>query len=169
MSDRPEDPDIPLAPFPTALPSSPFPPLGGETAPYLEAPEPERAPVDPPSDWIEKADAHDLPTAPEPVNPLVALGRFAFPPGEPPDEEGIAARDRRWTSRVIVITAVVLLIFNIASVENWVRQQEPGWVTTTVGRLAEVWSEQTALLGADRPREAVRHAYERARDADWAG
>ena len=170
MNDRPDDPDIPLAPFPTALPPSPFPPLEGETEPYLEAAEPESRPADPPSDWIQTADAHDLPTAlePEPVNPLLALGRFAFPPGEPPDEEGLAARDRRWTSRVIVIAAVFLLIFNIASVQNWTRQQEPGWITTTVGRLAEVWSEQMALLGADRPREAVRDAYERARDAEWS-
>lgn len=176
MNDRPDDPDIPLAPFPTALPPSPFPSLESETAPYLDDPEPSpsqliEAPVtDVPSDWIQSADAHDLPTAPEPqpVNPLLALGRFAFPPGEPPDEEGIAARDRRWTSRVIVIAAAFLLIFNIASVQNWTRQQEPGWITTTVGRLAEVWSEQMALLGADRPRETVRDAYERARDAGWS-
>lgn len=170
MNDRPDDPDHPVGPFPTSLTPSPFPPLESEASPYLEPADPEVAPGDPPSDWIEKADAHDLPIAPEPepVNPLLAFGRFAFPPGEPPDEEGMAARDRRWTSRVIVIAAVVLLVFNIASVENWVRQQEPGWVTTTVGRLAEVWSEQMALLGADRPRETVRDGYERARDADWA-
>jgi hypothetical protein len=174
MTDRPDDPDTPLAPFPTALPPSPFPPLDGETAPYLEPLEAEAARADPPiaeegADWIETADAHDLPTAPEPVpaNPLLALGRFAFPPGEAPDEEGLAARDRRWTSRVIVIATVFLLIFNIASVQNWARQQAPGWATTTVGRLAEVWSEQMALLGADRPREMVRDGYERARVAEW--
>jgi hypothetical protein len=175
MSDRPDDPDIPLAPFPTTLPPSPFPPLEGETTPYLDDPEPspaqpgEAAVADPPSDWIQTANAHDLPTAPEPqpVNPLLALGRFAFPPAEPPDEEGLAARDRRWTSRVIVIAAVFLLIFNITSVQNWVRQQEPGWITTTVDRLAEVWSEQMVLLGADQPREVVRETYETARDTAW--
>jgi hypothetical protein len=175
MTDRPDDPDTPLAPFPTALPQSPFPPLDGEAAPCLEqqeieAPPAERVVAQESGDWIETADAYDLPTAPEPVpaNPLLALGRFAFPPGEPPDEEGLAARDRRWTSRVIVVATVFLLIFNIASVQNWTRQQAPGWVTTTVGRLAEVWSEQMASLGADRPREAVRDGYERAREATWS-
>ena len=174
MTDRPDDPHNPLDPFPRALPASPFPPLDGETAPYLEDPHGEPPTADPgvaeaAADWIETADAHDLPTAPEPspANPLLALGRFAFPPGEPPDDEGLAARDRRWTSRVIVVAGVFLLIFNIASVQNWTRQQAPGWVTTTVGRLAEVWSEQMALLGADRPREAVREGYETARDAEW--
>ena len=171
MTDRPEDPDIPLAPFPTAFPTSPFPPLEGETTePYLDDPIEDvgsNPAGDPPSDWIATADAHDLPTAP--INPLLALGRFAFPPGEPPDDEGMAARDRRWTSRVIVVTTVFLLIFNPASVQNWSRQQAPGWVTTTVHRLADVWSEQIAQLGADQPRQAVRDSYEAARDAEWAG
>lgn len=172
MSDRPDDPEIPLEPFPTAIPASPFPPLEGETEPYLDDPVEDVGPEsagDPPSDWIETADAHDLPTAPEPVNPLLALGRFAFPPGEPPDEEGVAARDRRWTSRIIVVAAVFLLIFNAVSIQNWSRQQAPGWMTTTVRRLADVWAEQIAQLGADQPRQTVRDGYEAARDAEWAG
>ena len=172
MSDRPDDPEIPLAPFPTALPANPFPPLEGEAAePYLDELV-ENAGLDataePSSDWIETADAHDLPTAPEPVNPLLALGRFAFPPGEPPDEEGVAARDRRWTSRVIVVATVFLLIFNAVSIQNWSRQQAPGWMTTTVRRLADVWAEQIAQLGADQPRQAVRDGYQAGRDADWS-
>jgi len=169
MNDRPDDPEIPLAPFPTALPASPFPPLEGEAAePYLDDPV-EEIRQDPPGDWIETADAHDLPTAQEPVNPLLALGRFAFPPGEPPDEEGVAARDRRWTSRIIVLATVFLLIFNAVSIQNWSRQQAPGWVTTTVRRMADVWAEQIAQLGADQPRQTVRDGYEAARDAEWAG
>jgi len=169
MNDHPDDPEIPLAPFPTALPASPFPPLEGEAAePYLDDAV-EEVRQDPPSDWIETADAHDLPTAQEPVNPLLALGRFAFPPGEPPDEEGVAARDRRWTSRIIVLATVFLLIFNAVSIQNWSRQQAPGWVTTTVRRMADVWAEQIAQLGADQPRQTVRDGYEAARDAEWAG
>jgi hypothetical protein len=171
MSDRPDDPETPIGPFPTAIPVSPFPPLAGETAPYLDEPLTEPARADPPSDWIASADAHDLPTAPDPVpavNPLLALGRFAFPPGEPPDEEGVAARDRRWTSRTILIATAFLLIFNAASIQTWSRQQAPGWMTTTVRRLADVWAEQIALVGADRPRESVREGYERARDAEFA-
>ena len=169
MNDHPDDPEIPLAPFPTALPASPFPPLEGEAAePYLDDPV-EEIRQDPPRDWIETADAHDLTTAQEPVNPLLALGRFAFPPGEPPDEEGVAARDRRWTSRIIVLATVFLLIFNAVSIQNWSRQQAPGWVTTTVRRMADVWAEQIAQLGADQPRQTVRDGYETARDAEWAG
>ena len=174
MSDRPDDPEIPLEPFPKAIPANPFPPLEGEAAePYLDDPV-EDVGQDPPvpdsgGDWIETVDAHDLTTAPEPVNPLLALGRFAFPPGEPPDEEGVAARDRRWTSRIIVLATVFLLIFNAVSIQNWSRQQAPGWVTTTVRRMADVWAEQIAQLGADQPRQTVRDGYEAARDAEWAG
>ncbi|CAL1691532.1 hypothetical protein MMB232_01675 [Brevundimonas subvibrioides] len=166
MTQHPDDPETPLAPFPVANTVSPFPPLEGERAePYLDA-----APADPPSDWIETADAHDLPTAPHDaptVNPLIALGRFAFPPGAPPDDEGVAARERRWASRTIVLATAFLLIFNAVSIQNWSRQQAPGWVTTTVRRLADVWAEQIAQLGADQPRQAVRDGYEAGRDADW--
>jgi hypothetical protein len=141
MTDHPEDP--PVDPFP---PASPFPPL------------------DPPSDWIETANAHDLPTQ-DRTHPLVpqrlaALGRFAFPPAPAPDEEGVAARDRRWTSRVIMLVTVFLLIFNAASIQNWSRQQAPGWVTSTVQQLADVWVAQIAQLGADQPRQVVRDAWQ---------
>lgn len=174
MNDRPDDPDIPLAPFPAALPVSPFPPLEGEAGePYLENAAVEAMPVSPAPDRSMTREtsppealllAHPL--LPQPV---LALGRFAFPPGEPPDDEGVAARDRRWASRSLVVAAVFLLVFNAVSIQNWSRQQAPGWMTTTVRRLADVWTEQMALLGADQPREAVREAYERARDARWLG
>ena len=169
MNDRPDDPDIPLAPFPTEIRRSPFPPLDGETAPYLDAPEPAPLETSPSSAEIPGEPASAGPALSDAVsdNPLVTLGRFAFPPAADPDEEGLAARDRRWTSRVIVIAAVFLLIFNIASVKNWARQQAPGWLTTTVSRLAEVWSEQMGLLGADQPREALSDAYRTASEAQW--
>ncbi|MBX9615303.1 MAG: hypothetical protein K2X25_06875 [Caulobacteraceae bacterium] len=172
MSDRPDDPDIPLAPFPAALPVSPFPPLEGETAPYLETPD---GPV--PGEGVSADPVVATAPAPAQAPPaygvlppsVLALGRFAFPPGEPPDDEGVAARDRRWTSRILVVAAVFLLVFNGVSIQNWSSQQAPDWMTTTVRRLADVWTEQMALLGADQPREVVREAYERARDAEWMG
>ena len=148
MSDEPEQP---LDPFPTAYPAaSPFPPLEGE----------------PVTDWVEQADAHDLPTR---ENKLLALGRFAFPPAPPLDDEGVAARDRRWTSRTVFFLAIFMLIFNAASIQNWSRQQAPGWVTSTVQQLSDVWSTQLTQLGADQPRHAVRTTYDNARDARFPG
>ena len=147
MSDEPEQP---LDPFPTAPTISPFPPLDPE----------------PVTDWVEQANPHDLPTR---ENKLIALGRFAFPPAPPLDDEGVAARDRRWTSRTVFFLAVFMLIFNAASIQNWSRQQAPGWVTSTVQQLSDVWSTQLALLGADQPRQAVRNAYDNARAARFPG
>lgn len=146
-----DDPEEPIDPFPSAPTVSPFPPLEGE---------------EPQADWIEAADAHDLPTR---DNALVALGRFAFPPAPPLDDEGVAARDRRWTSRVIVFVAALMLIFNGASVQNWSRRQAPGWVTGTVQQLSDVWSAQLAQLGADRPRQAIRDGWETLRAQRFNG
>ncbi|AQR62294.1 hypothetical protein BZG35_12045 [Brevundimonas sp. LM2] len=172
MTDRPDDPEIPLAPFPFAPAGSPFPP----PRPAPVEPLREQVPADPPGDWIAAADAHDRPITEAPrsqtgaliAQPLIALGRFAFPPGPPTDDEGLSARDRRWASRTIVIATGFLLIFNAVSIQNWSRQQAPGWVTTTVRRLADVWVEQISQLGADQPREAVRDGYEAMRDGGRA-
>ncbi len=158
MSDDPNDPDAPLEPFPAnfsvAPTTSPFPPL--EPA----------APADPPSDWNQGADAHDLPTR---ENRLVALGRFAFPPAEPLDDEGEAARARRWTSQAIAVAVVFLLIFNAGSLQNWSRQQPPGWTQATVEQLSDVWSERLALLGADQPGRGVREAWRAFQDWRFPG
>lgn len=183
---RPPEETGPPDPFPAfgGRPTfSPFPPLEPEPAPLAADPQPEPEPEpeaepamvvplavapepDPPSDWNEKADAHDLI---ERESRLKAMARFAFPPGPPPDDEGLAARDRRWATRVILVVTVFMAIFNAGSVPNWSRQQAPGWVTDTVRGVSEVWAAQVALLGADLPRQGVREAYEAARDAEWAG
>ena len=153
MTDDTEHPD----PFPTGFGAptpSPFPPLEHELQP------------DPPSDWIDTADAHDLPTR---ENRLTALGRFAFPPAPPLDDEGVAARDRRWTSRAVVTAAVFLLIFNARSVQNWSRQRAPGWTTSTIQQLADVWDAQLSQLAADQPVKGVSEAYHGIRDARFPG
>ena len=174
-----DDTDPRPDPFPVPDPESPFPPLEqGRTAweqptPGTEAgteagsdPEPGTAPVDPVSDWNAGADAHDLPTL---EHRLSALHRFAFPPAPPLDDEGVAARDRRWTSRTLLLLTAFMLVFNSASLQNWSRQQPPGWVSSTVQQLADVWAEQVAQLGADQPRTAVRESYETARDQRFIG
>lgn len=173
---RPDDPERP-DPFPAfgATPQfSPFPPLEPEPT-ATDAPTADPAVVvpmaavrgpepDPPSDWNQQADAHDLI---ERENRLKAMARFAFPPGPPPDEEGLAARDRRWATRVILVVTLFMAVFNAQSPLNWSRQQPPGWVTETVEGLSAVWSAQVAKLGADMPRQGVREAYETARDSEW--
>ena len=159
MTDEPEDPPIPLEPFPTQQGEAPFPPLG-ESLP------PPAPPEDPPNDWNARADAHDLPTR---ENTLVALGRFAFPPAPPLDDEGVAARDWRWTSRTIAVAALFLLVFNAVSPLNWSRQQPPGWVPETVRELSQVWVAQLTVFAADQPRQGLRDAWNAARDARFIG
>ena len=161
MTDEPEDPPIPLAPFPIHRPESPFPPLAESVA----------APPDPPSDWIGTADAHDLAVehAPARENALVALGRFAFPPEPPLDDEGAAARDRRWTSRTVMTAAAFLLVFNAVSPLNWSRQQPPGWVPATVRQLSEVWVAQLSVFAVDQPRQGLREAWDAARRSRFIG
>jgi len=141
------DPNDPVDPFPTEAappPVSAFAPVG------------EPLTTEPPSDWIGSADAHDLPTR---ENRLVALGRFAFPPAPALDEEGEASRARRWTSQTLFMVGIFLLIFNAGSLQNWARQQAPGWGTTTVDQMASVWTDRLSLLGADQPVKGIHQAW----------
>jgi hypothetical protein len=161
--DRHHGPEIPLEPFPVHPAASPFPPLAESL--------PEPRPADPPSDWIAASDAHDLPIEPRPhrENTLAALGRFAFPPAPPLDDEGLAARDRRWASRAILVITVLLLTFNAVSPLNWARQQPPGWLPDTVERVSSVWVEQLDQLGANGPRRGMRALWKQAEDARFIG
>jgi hypothetical protein len=157
MTDERDPPEIPLEPFPVQPRESPFPPLF-ETLPSRAG--------DPNSDWIQGADAHDLPTL---ENRLAVLGRFAFPPAPPLDDEGVAARDRRWTSQTMLVAAAFLLVFNAVSPLNWSRQQAPSWIQGTVQGLSEVWVAQLAVFGVDMPRQGVREVWMATRDARFAG
>ena len=163
MTNYRDDPPIPLEPFPVLRGDSPFPPLAESVA---APPEP-----DPPSDWIETADAHDLAVSHEAAreNALVALGRFAFPPAPPLDDEAAAARDRRWTSRTVMVAAAFLLVFNAVSPLNWSRQQPPGWVPETVRQLSEVWVARLAVFAVDQPRQGLRETWDAARRARFIG
>jgi len=156
----PNDPNQHVDPFPVNFtaqpPVSPFPPLERPADP----------PKDPPSDWIGGADAHDLPTR---ENALTALGRFAFPPQPPLDDEGEAARARRWTSQAMLTAVIVLLIFNAASLQNWARQQPPGWGVATVEQLADVWATRLSLLGTDLPLQGLHETWADLREARFPG
>src|SRR5690606_37018238 len=113
MTNYRDEPPIPLEPFPVRQTETPFPPLGESVAAPAEP--------DPPRNWIEDADAHDL--AVDHVrsgqNALLALGRFAFPTPPPLDVEGVAARDRSWTSRAVMTSSAFLLVFSTVSPLNW--------------------------------------------------
>ena len=162
MTDERDPPEIPLEPFPVHRPESPFPPLFESLPPGPAASD---------SDWNRNAAAHDLEVAPNPgrENRLVALGRFAFPPDPPLDDEGLAARDRRWASRTILVSAAFLLVFNAVSPLNWSRHQAPSWLQGTVQQISGVWVGQLAVFGVDMPRQGVREAWMAAREMRFAG
>ena len=69
----------------------------------------------------------------------------------------------------MLVACVFLMIFNAGSVQNWARQQPPGWTQSTIDRLATVWVEQLALLGADQPVEALRQLWREAQTLRFDG
>lgn len=82
-------------------------------------------------------------------------------------EELAAARDQRWTGRVIIIAAVALAVFNSASITSWASTLPPNWATETIRLVAGVWDERLAQMGLDQPRAVVRQAYEAQKAKRW--
>jgi hypothetical protein len=162
MTDERDPPEIPLEPFPVYRPESPFPPL------YESLPS---GPAESGNHGNQNADAQDRVVVHKAgrENRLVALGRFAFPPAPPLDDEGLAARDRRWASRTILVSAAFLLVFNAVSPLNWSRQQAPSWLQGTVQQISGVWVGQLAVFGVDMPRQGLREAWMAAREMRFAG
>lgn len=158
MNDERDPHEIPLEPFPVHRPESPFPPLYESLSPGSG---------DTWTDWNRaQGETPDLPPR---ENRLTALGRFAFPPEPALDDDGLSARDRRWTTRTVFVVAGFLLVFNAVSPLNWSHQQAPGWVQATVQQFSEVWVGQLAVFGVDMPRQGIRDAWMQARDARFTG
>ncbi len=80
----------------------------------------------------------------------------ANPQREPPPPEGEA-----WTSAVIAIAAVALLLVNARSVRSWTAQLPPGEAALAARDLADRWGTATARLGLDAPRAALAGAWEK--------
>lgn len=120
----------------------------------------------------ESIDPDVIGERPPPVALEPRIWRFTFlAPWEEPEvdryEEIAAARDERWTGRIIIIAAVALAVFNSASITSWASTLPPNWGTETIRLVARVWDERLAQMGLDQPRAVVRKAYEAQKAKRW--
>jgi len=86
-----------------------------------------------------------------------------------PDEDMLAARAKRWTTRTIVVATVFLAVLNAHSIQTWATSLPPNWTSETLRVLADAWSDRVAALGLDQPRAAIRNAYEAQKTLGWDG
>ena len=120
----------------------------------------------------ESVDPGVLTETPPPIVHEPRIWRFTFlAPWEEPEvdryEELSAARDQRWTGRIIIIATVALAVFNAASITSWASTLPPNWGTETIRLVARVWDERLAQMGLDQPRAVVRKAYEAQKAKRW--
>jgi hypothetical protein len=88
----------------------------------------------------------------------------ADPDAEPPPPSGVA-----WTTAVIAIAAVALLLINAPSVRSWTAQLPPGEAALEARDLADRWAAATARLGLNAPRAALAGAWDRLLAARFGG
>jgi hypothetical protein len=88
----------------------------------------------------------------------------ADPDAEPPPPAGVA-----WTTAVIAIAAVALLLVNAQSARSWTAQLPPSDGALAARDLADRWAAATARLGLDAPRAALAGAWDRLLAARFPG
>jgi hypothetical protein len=86
--------------------------------------------------------------------------------------ESAAARAERalgWTSRTILIAALLMLVFNSRSLSTWASTLPPQWGSETLRLVAGEWSGRLQDAGFDEPRRRAHAAYETSKTLDWKG
>jgi len=70
-----------------------------------------------------------------------------------------------WTSQVIAVATLFLLLFNAHALRGWSYQLPPNDYSARVVTLAEAWYDLTAKVGLNQPVEAMHARWQAARDA----
>jgi len=101
----------------------------------IERTEPERAPLPDPTGLAHTSSPVDLPE-----------------PAEPLPHDGL-----KWTSTIIGVATLVLLVFNAHTLRGWAYELAPTETTAKVVTLSESWYDTTARLSLNRPVESLHH------------
>jgi hypothetical protein len=63
----------------------------------------------------------------------------------------------RWTTTIIAIASVFLLVFNAGSLRGWAYELTPTDTNAKIVSATETWYDLTAGLGLNRPVDALHH------------
>lgn len=83
------------------------------------------------------------------------------------DDEAIAERARRWTTRTIAVAALFLLVFNAQSLKSWASTLPPTWGSETLRLVAGEWADRIAEAGLDQPHKQAHDLYEAQKERKW--
>jgi hypothetical protein len=84
---------------------------------------------------------------------------------EPELEEGSALG---WTTGVILVASLLLLLTNAVSLRDWIDDQPQGPVQAQAAELADQWVEISRRIGFGVPRDALHTQWKRAEGARFA-
>lgn len=161
------------------------PPPADDSAPSLPAvaaptpvqPEPvEPSPValtdDPSSSPAAFADpaptiAATAPAAPEPAAP--ADMAHGLSPVDLPEPEGGERDGLGWMTSIILLSSVLLLLFNSFAIDKWARALTPSTQNIQIVDAATAWHTTMQRFGLTVPLESGRSAYHWVRDRAWPG
>ena len=107
-------------------------------------------------------------TEPAPLPDPAGLAR-TLSPVDLPEPAVPLPHPLRWTSQVIAIGTLFLLLFNAHALRGWSYQLPPNDYSARVVTLAEGWYDLVGKAGFNRPVEAMHARWQAARDARFSG
>jgi hypothetical protein len=78
-----------------------------------------------------------------------------------------AVRPLGWTTGVIAVACVGLLLFNATSVRSWISDLPPGRASLAARRIAEQWWATTSNVGLAWPRSHIAALWRDAKALGW--
>lgn len=83
------------------------------------------------------------------------------------EDQVLAERTRRWTTRTIAFAALTLLFLNAQSLRSWASTLQPSWASETLRLVSGDWADRLNALGLDEPRARLHGAYEAQKSRSW--
>jgi hypothetical protein len=79
----------------------------------------------------------------------------------------VQRRALAWTSTVIAVAAIFLLVFNATALHSWASSLKPSDATVELAAVAGGWEDATARLGLTAPRAFVHDVWAKQRALTW--
>ena len=93
----------------------------------------------------------------EPLPDALGLTHTSSPVDLPQPKVPLPHDGLKWTTSVIAVASVFLLVFNAHALRGWANELTPTDTSAKVVAASETWYDLTASIGLNKPVEALHH------------
>ena len=98
-----------------------------------------------------------FPVEQEPLPDALGLTHTSSPVDLPEPAMPLPHDGLKWTTTVLAVATLFLLVFNAGSLRGWAYELVPDETAARIVTVSETWYDLTARLGLNRPVSALHH------------